>query len=796
MEYYCYYCMNKMADDGVCEVCGHQTEPSPDVYHLPSGTVLMNRYLLGRVIGSGGFGITYIGRDLNLDIIVAVKEFFPLGYVNRNTDVTLDVTVTGDRNSEFFRLGKDKFIREARILAKFSGSRNIVDVRDFFECNNTGYIVMEYIRGITLQNYTKTHGLLDAEYLINRMKPIFKALDKIHKSGLIHRDISPDNIMMLDDGDLKLMDFGAAREVNFSDKKSLSIVLKPGYAPEEQYRSKGNQGPWTDVYAACATIYKCITGVTPDESTERAYSDGLKRPSAYGVNIPSVYEDAIMKGLSVYQEDRYQSIQELLDALEGEEVEQKTTFIFSSVDVPTDFEAGGGDSASEDHAGSAPFEDDLANPDENKADEDVTTGDSANTLLCDEPDELELTRREADLNEDVPQADEPQVPDEYETDRFSREYSGSPAPARQLPEPVPMDWARIDSVERADIPHNAEENAALSPGRKKLKKPVIAAVAAAAAAVCVVMIIIAVSAVRESKYQNAITLMNEGKYNEAVTAFEEMGGYKDSGSYYLECSYKQAEQYYADRRYAEAKELFSMLGDYEDSAEKVPACQYGIATDLYNGMDYFAAKTAFEELGDYEDSLTMVVECDYQQALILMASDESSDVESAISKLTDLGDYSDSPEQLRSAKLNYCRINSNNTDETTYAYLKELKDAGFAGASELYKELYSWTVTGAKWNTSESDRDAGLDEISKYSQVYFHFDLHGGTPGASIQLKYNYTYPSGGSGSQAFDEVSYNNQTHHVHWEDLSSESSGTLSIVILDSKGNELCSSSVRIVD
>ena len=313
MSQYCYYCMSKKAGD-VCSVCGRHAEADVGVHHLLPGTVLENRYLIGYAIGEGGFGITYIGKDLKLDMVVAVKEYYPNGFVNRNNTADNRITITSREKAEYVENGKKQFIREARILAKFSGNQSIVDVRDHFECNNTAYIVMEYIQGITLSTYIKTNGNFAATDLIKRMLPLFRALKLIHKNGLIHRDISPDNIMILPNGSLKLMDFGAAREVNFDDKKSLSIVLRPGYAPEEQYRSKGEQGPWTDIYAACATIYKCITGITPDESTERVYADELQPPSRCGVDIPLRYEQALMKGLAVYQKDRYQSVDELIEA--------------------------------------------------------------------------------------------------------------------------------------------------------------------------------------------------------------------------------------------------------------------------------------------------------------------------------------------------------------------------------------------------------------------------------------------------------------------------------------------------
>ena len=325
MEKYCLNCMNIKTNSDACEHCGHSSVVDSYAHHLTPGTVLNRRYMVGHAIGEGGFGITYIGRDIKLDMIIAVKEYYPNGYTNRNNDASLDVTVTGNSNIDFFKKGKEKFIKEARVLAKFSGNKSIVDVRDFFEENNTAYIVMEYVDGLTLRDYLKNNNKFEVSDLFRRMVPLCEALKKVHKSGLIHRDISPDNIMILKDGSLKLMDFGAARDVNFEDKKSLSIILKPGYAPEEQYRSRGKQGPWTDIYAICATIYKCITGLTPDDSMERVFSDELKRPSELGIEISAQQEDALMKGMAIYQKDRFLNIDEFI----AEIAEKKTDKVFS-----------------------------------------------------------------------------------------------------------------------------------------------------------------------------------------------------------------------------------------------------------------------------------------------------------------------------------------------------------------------------------------------------------------------------------------------------------------------------------
>ena len=315
---YCNYCMAHLNDGETnCHRCGKAQNYIAPLHQLAPGTVLCDRYYIGSALGEGGFGITYIGRDLKLDMKVAIKEYFPSGFVNRSnsSSQTVSCSVQGDRK-EYFEQGRDRFLREARTLARFSGTDGIVDVRDFFEENNTAYIVMEYLDGETLKENLVKNGVMAADDVIAMLMPVFKALKKIHAKDLIHRDISPDNIMLVEDK-IKLLDFGSARNVTAAANKSLSVLLKPGYAPEEQYRSKGVQGPWTDIYALCATIYKCITGRTPEDSTDRLFEDSLKMPSEYGIAIDRETEAVIMKGLAVRAADRYQNIDEFLSALEN-----------------------------------------------------------------------------------------------------------------------------------------------------------------------------------------------------------------------------------------------------------------------------------------------------------------------------------------------------------------------------------------------------------------------------------------------------------------------------------------------
>ena len=288
-----------------------------NLYCLRKGTRLIGRYTVEGVLGQGGFGITYLGMDELHKKKVAIKEFFPQGIVTRNIEYEDTVTVTLVGEKENYDKGKERFLKEAQTMAMFSKDKGIVKALDFFEINNTAYIVMEYLEGVTLKQYLRENKRIAAEDLVELLVPLIEALDEIHSQGLIHRDISPDNIMVLPDGRIKLMDFGSARDYTEFGEKSLSIVLKPGYAPPEQYQTHGIQGPWTDIYALCATMYKCITGENPPDAIERVMDDHLKKISAFGIPVLPQIEEAIIKGMSVSAQDRYQNVGDFCEDLYG-----------------------------------------------------------------------------------------------------------------------------------------------------------------------------------------------------------------------------------------------------------------------------------------------------------------------------------------------------------------------------------------------------------------------------------------------------------------------------------------------
>ena len=314
--FFCPSCMAKAAPvDGKCPVCGHDVNIENAPHQLPVNTILNGRYIIGRVLGAGGFGITYIGYDLKLDGKVAVKEYDPSGAANRSSSLTVFPTTEVKGNP--FEIGKTRFLKEARTLSEFVGEGNIVALRDYFEEYGTAYIVMEYLEGEDLSHYAKEHGVFAIDEALDLLEPAMLALDKIHKKGLIHRDISPSNIMVLTDGRVKVLDFGSARLQNASGELSLSVMLKPGYAPMEQYSTHGEQGSWTDVYAMSATIYKLITGKTPPASTDRLMEDTLVPPSKLGAKLTPAQERALLRGLALRPANRTQTMAELAEGLRG-----------------------------------------------------------------------------------------------------------------------------------------------------------------------------------------------------------------------------------------------------------------------------------------------------------------------------------------------------------------------------------------------------------------------------------------------------------------------------------------------
>lgn len=311
----CINCMHeKPQAGGVCPHCGSMGDDyTPRPNHLPPMTPLNGKYLLGKALGQGGFGITYIALDTHLQVPVAIKELF-LKDINQRGPNRSVVVSSADRH--IFEENRKRFLQEARVLAMFNeqDSEGIVNVKDHFEENGTAYIVMEYLNGITLKEYVKQQGKLSLKEAQEVIESVGHALVKIHEFGVIHKDVGPDNIMVLKGGKVKLLDFGGATNMYQKDTGDI-ISFKRGYAPPEQYLENGRIGPWTDIYALAATMYYCLTGVKPTDAMERKAGKELKAPSKRGAKLSDKMEAALMQALDLQPGDRYRSVEDFLNAL-------------------------------------------------------------------------------------------------------------------------------------------------------------------------------------------------------------------------------------------------------------------------------------------------------------------------------------------------------------------------------------------------------------------------------------------------------------------------------------------------
>ena len=320
-KHLCYNCFQEReAPEGPCPYCGFDLAENEKKFPvaLRAGTVLNGRYIVGRVLGQGGFGITYLALDTQLNAKVAIKEFMP-GEIATRQGTTVSVMM--DTKAEEFAYGAERFQEEARTLAKFIGNPNIAAVTSYFDENDTSYFVMDYIEGISFKTYIANHGgKISVEETLNVMIPVLRALTAVHAEGFIHRDVTPDNIYITKDGMVKLLDFGSARYSIGDKSKSLDVILKVGYAPKEQYIRRSRQGPFTDVYSCAACFYAALTGFLPPEALERLEHDDLVPVSQCGIEIPEYLDKAILKGLAVQPEDRFQSAAEFLDAIEQQQV--------------------------------------------------------------------------------------------------------------------------------------------------------------------------------------------------------------------------------------------------------------------------------------------------------------------------------------------------------------------------------------------------------------------------------------------------------------------------------------------
>lgn len=308
----CEYCLEENCGEP-CRFCGFdKTGFKKEVGSLAPGSVLLGRYIVGKLIGKGGFGITYLAYDTKQEKKVALKEYYPSSLAARDED-GCTVVVTGTEDRDIYKNGMEKFYEEASIVSTFNGNPSIVSVYEFFYENDTAYFVMELLRGVSLKAYIAEHGCLSPEQTLYIADKVSSALMAAHSTNTLHRDISPDNIMICEDGKVKLIDFGAARQIASDNPKSMSVILKQGFAPLEQYQRRGNQGPWTDLYSLGATLYYAATQSCIDDPMTRLEDDSEFQANSFNIE-PQLWE-VIRHSLNIKIKERYQDAFEFRAAL-------------------------------------------------------------------------------------------------------------------------------------------------------------------------------------------------------------------------------------------------------------------------------------------------------------------------------------------------------------------------------------------------------------------------------------------------------------------------------------------------
>ena len=307
----CFQCMEETRHYP-CPHCGYDPgAQSAFSYALRPGTILNGKYAVGTVLGQGGFGITYVGWDLALENKVAVKEYFPSAQVTRSLSTSGTLQWYNTESARVAReSGKEMFLKEARKMSRVSEIPQVVRVRDLFQQNETAYIVMDFIEGKTLKDHLKKTGPLSWERAREIFLPAIEAMKRVHKAGLIHRDLSPDNLMLQPDGTVKILDLGAAKDLNINTGASSMQVAKGGFSPLEQYTQQGGSGTWTDVYAMAATIYYTLTGAVPTAAVDRIVKDTLRWDLPQLTALPEHVLTALQKAMVLQPDGRTRTMAE------------------------------------------------------------------------------------------------------------------------------------------------------------------------------------------------------------------------------------------------------------------------------------------------------------------------------------------------------------------------------------------------------------------------------------------------------------------------------------------------------
>ena len=314
----CFGCM-EVTEGYPCPVCGFDpAQAAAPNYVLPYGAILNGRYIVGKMLGQGGFGITYIGWDLAMERKVAIKEYYPSGQVSRNPG-SRDLTwYTNEQSRQARQNGMQMFLKEARKMSKVDNLTNVVRVRDIFQENETAYIVMDFVEGETLKARLDKTGPLTWKQAKDIFLPAIQAMEQVHQAGLVHRDISPDNLMLTPDGRVMILDLGAAKDLAINKGASSAMVVKGGFSPPEQYAQQGGSGSWTDVYAMAATMYHSLTGVVPPTAVDRMQGEPVNWALLETGGVPNHVIAALQNAMKLNARERTQTMAELLRQCQSE----------------------------------------------------------------------------------------------------------------------------------------------------------------------------------------------------------------------------------------------------------------------------------------------------------------------------------------------------------------------------------------------------------------------------------------------------------------------------------------------
>ena len=746
----CYNCFHEVDPGEFCPYCGYSENSDREKYPLalPHGSVLGGRYITGRVLGQGGFGITYVAQDYTDKKLVAIKEYFPDTLATRQNGTTVS-TFNGEREDNY-RYGKECFLSEAKTLAEFIGNPNIVRVYSYFEENGTAYFAMEYIEGISLLEYVKScGGRIPYEEALRYILPIMDALSAIHAKGIIHRDISPDNIFITKDGAVKLIDFGAARYSMGDRSRSLDVVLKHGYAPKEQYARRGRQGPYTDIYALAATLYRLITGHVPPDSIERMEEDDLASPSTMGAVLPYEAEEAILKALSVSASDRYQRMDEFKSALLGG-AEAPVQPVMQPVEPIS------------------------------------AASDSMNAVSSVQPRSISfepVTMPDTPVQTDSAPVQVPETPVQSSVKKKSKIWILAPSIGAVAVAAVLFFVLLFPKLTASDLDKakDAMESGDYNGARDILEKMEPSDETS--------------SLISESYYLQAKDEMSAGNYAEALTTLEHIPDYKDSADLVNEAHYQLGISYLASRDYRAAKVEFRACRAYRDAADMLLEADYQYANQLLTDGDYSTASTVFASLKSYKDGNTLFLKSHYLLGKSYM--DEGL-YYLAVNEFEECVGYENTNDLLKEAKYQFV-INGDDDirNLVSYNYLKELKDANYKDSATIYKNRYTWKVKPVFANNSEND-ETTLKSSTPSNCSYFHagFEIIGGVPDETITMYAVTSFPNEGDYRSSWEWEDFTlGYTCIIFWANGFDAYSGTLTITVYNSANDQkLGSLSIRL--